>query len=55
MVSFVRNVVVGERNIYKRIPKKVIEEKQLDLLLENPQEYLGGKNKYLYPKRLPFT
>lgn len=31
--------------IYKRIPKKVIEEKQLDLLLENPQEYLGGKNK----------
>lgn len=31
--------------IYKCIPKKVIEEKQLDLLLENPQEYLGGKNK----------
>ena len=30
--------------IYKCIPKKVIEEKQLDLLLENPQQYLGGKN-----------
>jgi hypothetical protein len=31
--------------IYKCIPKKVIEEKQVDLLLENPQVYLGGANK----------
>lgn len=29
--------------IFKRIPKKVIEEQQLDLLIEKPQQYLNNK------------
>lgn len=38
--------------IYKRLPKKVIEEKQIDSLLQNPQD-MAAKNRLVRQKELP--
>ena len=38
--------------LYKLLPKKVIEEKQIDCLIENPQDNMSGKNRAAKPKEM---
>lgn len=61
-IQQVRNLVAGYSDetlrqliseIYKRLPKKVIEEKQIDCLIENPQDNISGKNRTSKQKEMP--
>jgi hypothetical protein len=60
-IQQVRTIVAGHSDdtlrlliseIYKRLPKKIIEEKQIDFLIENLPDSLSGKNRVTKQKEI---